>query len=80
MTREIIFVGYYCPMCWKRVVVFCSLTLELPRDEFHSKCECGYEKVIPLVEVQELDVWREMTPADGFPISRELMLLSKYVI
>jgi hypothetical protein len=80
MTSEIILVGYCCPICWRRVVVFCSLTQELPRDEFHSKCECGYKKVIPLAEVQELDVWREITPVDGFPVSRELGLLSKYVI
>jgi hypothetical protein len=60
VSHEIVCVGFKCPVCGMRIAVLrsCDPTPS-NTDAISSKCRCGFARLIPLAEIQSLDVWRE---------------------
>lgn len=50
-------VGYRCPRCDERVVVFTLDDPSLLPDTIASKCRCGYSCIVPIEEIGGLEVW-----------------------
>jgi hypothetical protein len=64
VNAKTIFVGYNCPQCGGRVIVFSSH--DHPAHlaaETTSQCVCGYVRGIPLELIQSLQFWQ--TSEDG---------------
>ena len=59
MATDVVFVGYRCPNCGKRITVLRSSEPPQPGVyDFLSKCECGYARRIGVAQMQQLEVWR----------------------
>jgi len=61
---DIVSLGYTCPCCQSRVVVFCSSEPQLDcTTNIFAECQCGYINCIYIEEIQSLEVWRETKAA-----------------
>jgi len=63
-NRDIVCVGYICPICKRQIAVLRSCD-PVPRmdDVIESECSCGFCRPIRMAELQSLDVWHEAIAA-----------------
>ena len=64
VASQTIYIGYCCPVCSRRLIVFSSSSPESLKDlaahePIESKCVCGFERLIWMTDIQWLDTWRE---------------------
>src|SRR5262249_7926291 len=60
MSKLITNLGYICPKCQTLVCVISSAAHPpVGTNLFRSQCECGYKRLVPLEQIQELEIWWE---------------------
>jgi C4-type Zn-finger protein len=63
LSKTTVSVGYVCPVCKKCVVILRSVDPLPFRFPVASQCQCGYSRRIDIIDIQSLDVWREVGAA-----------------